>query len=79
MSDMDDELIKKYPIWLSLLAMLSTFSILRLSRELEFPYWQGLVVALVVALGIFQVWFAIRNIRLKKLKSSFKSSVKSKS
>ena len=79
MSDMDDQLIKKYPIWLSLLAMLSTFSILRLSRELEFPYWQGFIVALVIALGIYQVWFAIRKLRLKKLKSSFKRSVKSKS
>ena len=79
MSNMDNEIINKHRIWLSVLLAISTFSILRLSRVLDLPFWQGILAAIVVALIIYRTWFAIRKYRLKKLKSSLKGSIKSKS
>lgn len=76
MSNMDNEIINKHRIWLSVLLAVSTFSILKLSRVLDLPYWQGILAAIIVALAIYHSWFAIRKYRLKKLKSSLKDSIR---
>jgi hypothetical protein len=77
-NEFDDELIKKYPLWLTILTAVTTFSILRGSRILEYPYWYGLIAVVVFVPCIYQVWFKIRTYKLGKLKSSLKSGIKVK-
>jgi len=77
-NEFDDELIKKYPLWLTILTAVITFSLLRGSRILELPYWYGLVAVVIFVPCVYQAWFKIRNYKLEKLKSSLKNGIKAK-
>jgi len=74
--DLDDELIKKYPLWLTVVNVCTTFSLVRGSRILEYPYWYGLIAVLIVIPTLFQIWFKIRLYKLDKLKASLKNGIK---
>jgi L-asparagine transporter-like permease len=74
----NDELIKKYPLWLTILTMATTFSLLRLSRVLEYPYWYGLIAVIIIVPIIYQIWFKIRDYKLHKLESSLRNRIKNK-